>query len=27
VSKNLHNAIKTYNPIGGWLFPNVWWIN
>lgn len=27
VAKNLHNALKTFNPIGGWIFPNVWWIS
>ncbi len=27
IAKNVHGAIKTYNPIGGWLFPNQWWIS
>jgi peptide/nickel transport system substrate-binding protein len=27
VSDNLHNAIKTFNPIGGWVFPNEWWLS
>ncbi|MCL5115906.1 MAG: peptide ABC transporter substrate-binding protein, partial [Firmicutes bacterium] len=26
-AKNLHNSIKTFNQIGGWIFPNEWWIS
>lgn len=26
-AKNLHNAIKTYNQIGDWIFPNEWWVS
>jgi peptide/nickel transport system substrate-binding protein len=26
-AKNLHNTIRTYNEIGGWIFPNEWWVS
>lgn len=27
VSKSLHRALSTFNPIGGWIFPNLWWVS